>query len=143
MMHDLAVYGTLFWNAFLAATILPALSEFALAAFLKSGNGHPLLLLLFATAGNVIGSIVNWWLGHKITKFENRKWFPFTPDKIEKASLHFRKYGIWSLLFAWLPIVGDPLTLIAGVLRVPFLPFLLLVTLGKTLRYSIIVIIVL
>ena len=143
MTTDLAVYGGLFWNAFLAATLLPALSEVALAALIKGAHGHPILLFVFATIGNVLGSLLNWWLGSRIAAFQEKKWFPFNPKQIDSASKRFKKYGIWSLLFAWVPIVGDPLTLIAGVLRVPIIPFLVLVTIGKTTRYGIIVIAVL
>ncbi|MEX0300159.1 MAG: YqaA family protein [Kordiimonas sp.] len=137
-MADIAIYAGLFWNAFLAATLLPAFSEIALAALLHNGNGIPFLLFLAATLGNVLGSVVNWWLGRGLANFQNRPWFPFKPHHIERATDHFSRYGKWSLLFAWLPVIGDPLTLVAGILRTPFPTFLLLVTFSKASRYGVI-----
>ena len=140
METDLAFYFGLFWNAFIAATLLPALSEIALASLVATGTGDPLVLFASATAGNVAGSVLNWWLGYRLAEFKDRKWFPFTEKHISQASRHFNRYGKWSLLFAWLPIVGDPLTLVAGVFKIRFMPFLLLVGIGKALRYGVIVI---
>lgn len=140
METDLALYITLFWNAFIAATLLPALSEITLASLVAAGTGIPLALFVTATTGNVAGSILNWWLGHRLADFKDRKWFLFSEKQISGASEHFNRYGKWALLFAWLPIVGDPLTLVAGIFKVRFLPFLLLVTAGKALRYGVIII---
>jgi len=137
---ELALYITLFWNAFVAATLLPALSEITLVSLVASGTGNPLSLLIAATAGNVAGSVLNWWLGTRLSDFKARKWFPFSEKHISQASEQFNRYGKWSLLFAWLPIVGDPLTLAAGIFKTRFLPFFLLVTTGKALRYSVIII---
>ncbi len=139
MLIELAIYSGLFWNAFIAATLLPAYSEITLLALLAEGTGTPLLLFLTATAGNVLGSIFNWWLGVNIRRFENRKWFPVKQDAISKAEHVFRRYGVWSLLLAWVPIIGDPLTLVAGVLRVRLIYFILLVTISKAARYAVIV----
>lgn len=138
MLTDIAIYGGLFWNAFIAATLLPAFSEIALAALLQAGN-NSVLLFLAATSGNVAGSIVNWWLGKGIAGYGHKRWFPFRPDHIEKATRHFNRFGKWSLLMAWLPVVGDPLTLVAGILKTPFPLFLVLVTLGKAARYGFII----
>ena len=60
-----------------------------------------------------MGSITNWYLGKKITLFQNRKWFPVSPDQLERSRKYFQKYGLWSLLLAWVPIIGDPLTFLA------------------------------
>lgn len=138
MLPDLAIYLGLFGNAFLAATLLPAFSELALVALLETGTGIPLLLFLAATVGNVGGSVVNWWLGRSLCHFEDKPWFPFKKRHIDRASSHFSRYGKWSLLFAWLPVVGDPLTLVAGTLRTPFPIFILLVSIGKSFRYGLI-----
>lgn len=135
-MADLAVYAGLFASALLAATLLPASSEAVLATLLASERGEPILLLAVATVGNVLGSVVNWTLGRFCSQFRDRRWFPISEATFERASVHFRRYGVWSLLFAWLPIVGDPLTLIAGALRVRFPLFFVLVTLGKAVRYA-------
>ena len=96
-------------------------------------------LLVAATIGNVAGSAFNWWLGLNARRFEDRRWFPFSPATIAAASNRFRRFGLWSLLLAWVPIIGDPLTFIAGVLQVPFRYFLPLVAIGKAARYAIVV----
>jgi len=140
MTTDLALYLGLFWNAFLAATLLPAFSELALAGLLKAEMGTPSVLLFFATAGNVAGSVVNWGMGRSLNRFQHRRWFPFKAEKLQRAQAQFARFGYWSLLFSWLPIVGDPLTLVAGMLRTPFFLFLPLVITGKALRYAVIII---
>lgn len=133
-----AGYAGLFLSAFLAATILPLSSEGVLAA-LGSGNGFNLwLLVVVATIGNTLGSVVNWALGRWALQFQDRKWFPISREKLDKACLHFRRWGLWTLLLAWLPVVGDPLTLAAGLMRVPFAPFVVLVAAGKAFRYLVV-----
>ncbi|WP_370584082.1 YqaA family protein [Motiliproteus sp. SC1-56] len=127
-------YLLLFGSAFLAATLLPFYSEVLLFALLREG-GDPAALVAVATLGNTLGSVVNWWLGRYLLHFQNRRWFYFKPEQIEKAQRSFQRYGFWSLLFAWLPVGGDALTLIAGIMRVRLSLFLLLVGLGKGLRY--------
>lgn len=124
--------------AFIAATLLPAFSEVALAASLSSG-GSIFLLWLSATAGNTLGSCVNWWLGREILRFQHKRWFPVSEAQLERAQQRFNRFGVWSLLLAWLPIVGDPLTFIAGMFRVRFIWFLVLVAIGKGIRYGVIV----
>jgi len=128
----------MFASAFGAATLLVLPSEAVLIAQIKAGLAPAWALFIAATIGNVAGSAFNWWLGRHVRRFERRRWFPFSPATIETASARFRRWGLWSLLFAWLPVVGDPLTFIAGVLRVPFHWFLPLVALGKGGRYAII-----
>ncbi len=134
-MADFAVYGGLFLSAFLSATLLPGSSEALLTGLVVAGQGAPWLLLTAAVTGNVLGSLVNWVCGRFLAAFRDRKWFPVSPRRYEQAAGWFERYGVWSLLFAWAPVVGDPLTVIAGALRVGFLPFLLLVTVGKLVRY--------
>ena len=97
-----------------------------------------LILLLAASVGNILGSSFNWVLGIYFGKFESKKWFPFNQNQIKRSSKWFLKYGKWSLLFAWLPIVGDPLTFVAGVMRIRFLDFLILVAIGKVGRYLVV-----
>ena len=100
------------------------------------GGAHPVAMLLgVATAGNVLGAVVNWALGRALARFADRRWFPFTPTQLERASARYRRWGYWSLFGSWLPIVGDPLTLVAGVAREPLWRFLLIVTLAKGGRY--------
>ena len=130
-------YLLLFASAFIAATILPFYSEAFLYVLLQDARS-PLLPVLVATAGNVLGACLNWWLGVSILRFRQRRWFYFTDEQIDKAQRWFQHYGVWTLLLAWLPVVGDPLTLIAGVLRVRFRTFLMLVLMGKLSRYVLI-----
>ena len=130
-------YLLLFVVSFGAATLLPISSELLLFTQIKIGNGAIEGLLLAATIGNTAGSAVNWWLGKYMRHFETRRWFPFKPADIDRASRRFQRYGIWTLLLAWVPIMGDPLTFVAGVMRVPFRVFLPLVMAGKAARYLI------
>lgn len=124
----------LFASAFLAATILPFYSEVVLFALLRQG-GDPVALVVTATLGNTLGAVVNWVLGRYLLHFQGRRWFYFSSGQIEKAQHWFQRYGFWSLLLAWMPVGGDALTLIAGILKVRMWLFLLLVGTGKALRY--------
>jgi membrane protein YqaA with SNARE-associated domain len=134
-MPDAAGLLGLFLSAFLSATLLPGSSEVALAALLALGKHDAATLVAVATAGNVLGSVVNWALGRWLSHYADRRWFPIGPGAYARAAAWYNRFGLWSLLFAWLPVVGDPLTLVAGALRVPFLRFVVLVTLGKAGRY--------
>ena len=134
-MSELAGYGGLFLSAFLAATLLPGSSEALLTALLLEEQLTPWLLLAAATVGNVLGSVVNWVCGRFLAAFQDRWWFPVSPKRYDQAVGWFERYGLWSLLFAWAPIVGDPLTVIAGTLKTRILPFLVLVSNGKFARY--------
>lgn len=129
------LYLTLFFSAFISATLLPSSSEVVMVAMMTQGKVNLLLLWLAATLGNVLGSCVNYWLGTQVLRFKDKSWFPVSEQGLEKAQKQFNKYGVYSLLFAWLPIVGDPLTVIGGIFKVRFSTFLLLVTLGKGTRY--------
>jgi membrane protein YqaA with SNARE-associated domain len=93
------------------------------------------LLILVASAANILGSIVNWFLGRFITRFEDRRWFPVKRDQMVRAEAWYRRYGRWTLLLSWVPIIGDPLTIVAGLLREPLRVFIPLVALAKTGRY--------
>ena len=132
------IYISLFFISFLAATILPFSSEVTLATLIASSNYNNLLLLIFASLGNILGSVVNWVLGFYSRNLATKRWFPFKDKQIKKSSSWFNRFGKWSLLFAWFPIIGDPLTLAAGLLRVKFIEFLILVTIGKVSRYIVI-----
>jgi membrane protein YqaA with SNARE-associated domain len=125
----------LFIAAFGAATLLPLQSEAVLLGLFIDGSYTPQLLILVASIGNVLGSCVNWWLGLKIEHYKNKKWFPVSEAKMQKAQNMYQKYGFWSLLLSWVPIIGDPITLIAGLLKENFLRFLIIVSLAKTGRY--------
>ncbi len=127
-------YLLLFGSAFLAATILPFYSEVVLYALLREG-GDPVSLVATATLGNTLGAVVNWLLGRYLLHFRDRRWFYFSGAQIEKAQRWFQRYGFWCLLLAWMPVGGDALTLIAGIMKVRLWLFLLLVGTGKALRY--------
>ncbi len=128
---------TLFMAAFAAATILPAQSEAVLVGLILKG-GHPVwLLVAVASLGNILGSIINWVLGRGIERFRDRRWFPIRRQALERAQGWYRRYGKWSLLGSWLPIIGDPLTVVAGVMREPLPVFILLVAVAKTVRYAV------
>ena len=132
------IYLSLLAISFLAATILPFSSELTLAGLISTSNYDNLLLLIIASFGNVLGSVVNWGLGFYSRNLTTKKWFLFKETQIERSSKWFSKFGKWSLLFAWVPILGDPLTLVAGLLRVRFLDFIILVAIGKVSRYLVI-----
>ena len=132
------IYLSLFSISFLAATILPFSSELTLAGLIATSNYDNLLLLIVASFGNVLGAVVNWVLGFYSRNLTTKKWFLFKNVQIESSSKWFSKFGKWSLLFAWVPIIGDPLTLVAGLLRVRFLDFIILVAIGKVSRYLIV-----
>ncbi|NMX92361.1 MULTISPECIES: YqaA family protein [unclassified Pseudomonas] len=134
----LAGYAGLFFSAFGAATLLPLQSEAVLVALLLNGKYSVGLLLGIATLGNVLGSLVNWLLGRSVEVFKDRRWFPVSAAQLEKARSHYRRWGHWSLLLSWVPIIGDPLTLVAGVMKEPLWRFLLIVSLAKAARYAVV-----
>jgi membrane protein YqaA with SNARE-associated domain len=123
-------------SAFTSATLLPGTSEVVLAALHATRAADPLLLLLVASTANVAGSCVNWLMGMFAARFRDRRWFPASPAQLARAEAWYARYGLWSLLLSWVPVIGDPLTVIAGILRVPFFTFLALVALAKTGRYA-------
>ncbi len=135
-------YLGLFFISFLAASFLPAYSEVFFTGLVVAGY-DPLALWCWATAGNTLGSLLNWLIGRYLLHFQGRKWFPVKQHNLTKAQTWFQRFGIWSLLLAWAPIGGDALTFIAGVMRVRFLPFIILVGIGKGLRYEILLLLLL
>lgn len=133
----------LFGVSFLAATLLPAQSELGLSGLIYLGDEPIVLLIAAASLGNTLGSVVNWGLGRGAAKFSEATWFPVSGDKLEKATAWYHRYGRWSLLLSWAPIIGDPLTLAAGILKEHFWSFLILVAIAKTGRYLIVALITL
>jgi membrane protein YqaA with SNARE-associated domain len=125
----------LFLSAFVAATILPAQSETVLTGLILLDRVPVGVLVAVASVGNVAGSVLNWGLGRAIERYRDRRWFPVKPAMLARATGWYHRYGRWSLLLSWVPIIGDPLTLVAGVLREEFWRFLLLVSIAKTGRY--------
>lgn len=129
---------SLFAVSFLAATILPLSSEVYFGALIaeeyRIGS-----LLFWATLGNTLGACVNWWLGTLVrsnySRFEEYRWIRIKGEEIERAGVWFNRYGKWSLLFAWAPVIGDALTVFAGVARVPLWQLAGLAGIGKFARY--------
>jgi len=140
-MEFLLDYGLigLFVAAFLAATILPFSSELLLV-LLVNQSGEWLLPLIAASLGNILGSVVNYFLGFYGESFLFHKLFRMKEETVKKARGRFQKYGVYSLLFAWVPVAGDPLTVAAGVFRVNIWTFVILVGVGKITRYSFLVV---
>jgi membrane protein YqaA with SNARE-associated domain len=135
VVEHLAEYAGLLAASFLAATVLPFQSEAVLFTLLLTKHYTRWTLVLVASIGNIGGSAVNWALGRSCAQLENRSWFPVKRDQIVRAEHWYRAYGRWSLFLSWLPFIGDPLTIVAGVLREPFPVFLALVAAAKTARY--------
>lgn len=135
MTGDLAAYGGLFLLAFVAATLLPAQSEAALVALILAGDQPVVTLVAIASLGNILGSVVNWAAGYWLTAYADRSWFPVSPAALDKAARWYHRWGVWSLLLSWVPIIGDPLTVAAGVMRERLWRFLLLVAVAKLGRY--------
>jgi membrane protein YqaA with SNARE-associated domain len=126
--------------SFFSATLLPGSSEAALVAAIKLGQipaGHALAV---ATIGNTAGSLVNWTIGRFGAHWREHPRFPLPAERYEHFAALYRRWGIWSLLGSWLPFVGDPLTVMAGLMRTPLLVFLPLVALGKFARYVVVLI---
>ncbi|MEM5472969.1 YqaA family protein [Hoeflea sp. AS60] len=134
-MIDFAAYGSLFLAAFLAATLIPAQSESVLTGLILAGGQPVGLLVAVASLGNILGSLVNWLIGRGVEQFRERAWFPASEKQLERAQQQYQRFGYWSLLLAWVPFIGDPLTLVAGIMREPLWRFLALVSIGKIGRY--------
>lgn len=135
ILLSLSALAFLFLAAFGAATLLPLQSEAVLAGLLVLHRDHVVLLLGIATLGNVLGSLVNYVLGRMVERFAGRRWFPVDPARLDKARGWYQHYGRYSLLLSWMPVIGDPLTLVAGVLRENVWVFLGLVLVAKLGRY--------
>lgn len=137
-MSDFAIYAGLFMVAMGAATLLPLQSEALLVGLLAAQSQPVGVLIGVASLGNVLGSTVNWWLGRSIERFRDRRWFPLKEPAFGRAQRWYHRYGRWTLLLSWVPIIGDPLTLVAGVLRERLVSFVLIVAIAKTARYLVV-----
>jgi len=126
---------SLFFSALVSSTLFPGGSEAMLLYKLNEG-GDAVTLVIIATVGNVLGSLITYSMGRLGNEAVHKKWLRMDEAKVARAERWFEKYGMPSLLFAWLPIVGDPLCLVAGLLRSNVMMFLLLVTIGKAVRYA-------
>ena len=134
-MTSFATYAGLFLAAFGAASLLPMQSEPVLVALLLFAEHPAWALVAVASLGNTLGACLNWLLGRWVEHYRDRRWFPVSPDRLARVEGWYHRWGKWSLLLSWAPIIGDPLTVIAGVLREPFWIFVLLVAIAKTGRY--------
>ena len=134
------IYLTLFFSALISATLFPLGSEALLIYDITEGY-NLYLLLLFATVGNVLGSAINYYIGLKGEEFLIEKNY-LKEEKIEKYKSFFDKFGGFALLLSWAPIIGDPITFIAGILKYDIKKFLFLVTLAKFFRYLVLALIV-
>lgn len=132
-------YLIVFASSLLAATIAPFYSEVVLAAVLTRQPDAAVLLWALASIGNTLGSVVNWWLGINLLHYRHKRWFPIKDKQLDRAQHWFQRFGVWSLLLAWAPVGGDALTFIAGIMKVRLLPFTLLVFIGKSVRYLIVI----
>lgn len=135
MNNDLLDYIGLGFSAFTSASLLPGTSEMVLAV-LWYQKLNIVLLWCVATAGNVAGSCINYWLGVQCQRFSSQRWFPIKPAEFNRAQGWMSKFGTPVLLLSWLPVVGDPLTLMAGVFRLAFWRFLVLMLIAKGGRYA-------
>ena len=134
-MEQFLILAGLFANALAAATILPVQSEALLVGLLLKSDFAPWLLIVVASVGNILGSCINWGLGRSLEKFRHKKWFPASDKALASAQARYARGGKWWLLLSWVPIIGDPLTIMAGVLRERLLTFVVLVAIAKTGRY--------
>ncbi len=137
-MAAFGIYLGLFFTAFLAATVFPAQSEALLAGLLAARDYPAILLIGVATIGNTLGACVNWWIGRYAETFKNRRWFPVSAETLALYQSRYQRWGRWSLLLSWAPIGGDALTLVAGVMREPLVPFVVIVGLAKLARYLVV-----
>ena len=130
-------YLILFSVSLLAATILPLSSEATLLYYLNEGNSAWMLLIAAGT-GNVLGSVINYFIGRKGVDYlvDHKK---ITAERMEKSEAFFKKYGAFVLLLSWVPIIGDPLTFVAGVLHYDFKKFVLIVSIAKFGRYVLLI----
>lgn len=134
-MGDFTLYLGLFLVSLGAATILPLQSEWFVVGLILNGDHRWELVVAIASIGNILGSAVNYLLGRFIAQLQDRSWFPASREKMQSAHVWYRRYGRFSLLLSWVPIIGDPLTIVAGVLRESPLVFAVIVSIAKIGRY--------
>ena len=137
-MPELHILIFQFVMSVISASIIPAQGELIMFALLASGKYTDWLLLTVACAGTVLGVSINWILGRYLSKFQNEKWFPVKGTYIEKAKTLFDKHGRAALLMAGIPLIGDPITIVAGALKVNFGFYLITAGLSKCARYGLV-----
>lgn len=134
---DLLALLGLFATCLAAGSIVPIPSEAAFVALLLGSDFAPWTLLATSTTGNVTGSTINWLIGRGAARLAGRRWFPVSAKALDRGRSWYHRYGRWSLLMSWIPIIGDPLTITAGVMREPLWSFLLIVSVAKFARYAV------
>ncbi len=127
---------SLFFSALISSTLLPGGSE-ALLLYRLNAGGDVMTLILIATAGNVLGSLITYAMGRLGNEAIHKRWLRISEQQTTRAEVWFAKFGKPALLLAWLPVVGDPLCLAAGLLRYSIFSFLILVSIGKLARYAV------
>ncbi|SPJ25199.1 YqaA family protein [Palleronia abyssalis] len=135
-MEDAWSFVGMFTVAFGAATLLPAQSEVLFAALQIRGSVSLTTLIVVASLGNILGSVVNYLMGMGVERFRGSRWFPVGERQLDRAQNWYRRWGVWTLLLSWAPF-GDGITVVAGILRTPWWIFVGLVTLAKTGRYAV------
>ena len=139
-MNETNSFLGLFLSALLAATLVPAQSELGLGYLVINTDYSMALLVMVASLGNTTGAVINWFIGQGIAESVMRL------EKVQASLCYwtiiswYKKYGQWTLLLCWVPLIGDPITVIAGIFKIPFKTFVLIVALAKTSRYIIVVI---
>lgn len=128
----------LFLSAFTSATLLPGSSEAVLAGILASKSATIGVAVLVAAVGNTLGACVNWVIGRFFAHYRGSRWFPVNNENFDQYTTWYKKWGMWSLLASWVPVIGDPLTVLAGVARTPILLFTVIVFVAKLVRYMVV-----
>ena len=137
-MWDLSGYALLALSAFTSASLLPGSSEVVLAALVVPRLRPMAACGWWPRCANCAGSVLNWWLGSQVGRFQHKRWFPATPGTNSAcAAVELSNLGPYAILLSWLPVVGDPLTVVAGILRYPILQFIVLVFIAKGARYGV------
>ena len=137
-MTEVSAFLGLFISSFLAATLIPAQSELSLGYLVINSNYSIVLLIMIASLGNTAGAAINWFLGRGLAKSVGRLKRLRALARYSTVINWYKKYGKWTLLLSWAPLIGDPITVIAGMFKVPLQTFLFIVALAKTSRYILI-----
>jgi membrane protein YqaA with SNARE-associated domain len=127
-----------FLSALVSATVLPGVSEAVLVGVLALGQSTAMAAVGVATAGNTLGSVVNWLIGRYLGSYRDHPRFPVSPERYDRYVAAFRRWGAALLFLSWVPLLGDPLTVVAGVLRTPLWLFVPIVALAKLARYLVV-----
>lgn len=137
-MPELHILIFQFFIAFLSASLIPIQGALIMLALLASGKYTDWLLVLVACAGTLAGIGINWILGRYLSRFQNEKWFPVKTSYMDKAKLLFDRHGRATLLLAGVPLIGDPITIVAGALRINFGFYFLTAGLSKCAQYGLV-----